>query len=64
MKKMIWRHDGKAEAVLFMGVSFKPYAGFSGTVYACIMLESQRYLVVSINELSLVPEDYNRIFAE
>ena len=64
MKKMIWRHDGKTETVLFMGVMFKPYAGFSGTAYACIMLESQRYLVVSIDELGLTPEDYNRIFAE
>ena len=64
MKKMIWRHDGKAETVLFMGASFKPYAGFSSTAYACIMLESQHYLVVPIDELSLSPEDYNKIFAE
>lgn len=64
MKKMIWRHDGKTETVLFMGASFKPYAGFSGTAYACIMLASQHCIVVPINELRLAPEDYNRIFAE
>ena len=64
MKKMIWRHAGKTETVLFIGAMFKPYTGFSDIAYACIMLESQRYLVVPIDELSLAPEDYNRIFAE
>ena len=41
MKKMIWRHDGKTETVLFMGAMFKsqPF-GFSNTAYACIMLAS------------------------
>ena len=65
MKKMIWKHNGKAETVLFMGIMFKPQTfGFSNAVHACIMLASQHYIVVPIDELSLSPEDYNKIFAE
>ena len=65
MKKMIWKHNGKAETVLFMGIMFKPQTfGFSNAVHACIMLASQHYIIVPIDELRLAPEDNNRIFAE
>ena len=65
MKKMIWKHNGKAETVLFMGTLFKTQTfGFSTEVQACIMLASQHYIVVPIDELRLAPEDYNKIFAE